>query len=79
MKTCKRINKDDRGRLIDLNQLAAYVNMGKNRAADFGKKCGARVEYGGSVRYDLRIIDEAVDAMHENDAAPEGGSENAEN
>lgn len=61
----KRSHRDDRGRLIDLNQLAAYVNMGRNRAADFGRECGARVMFGGSVRYDREIIDKAIDVMRE--------------
>ena len=61
------------GRLLDLEQLREYLNMGRDRSKGFAENCGAAVIVGRSVRYDREILDRAVDAMHVSKEESEGG------
>lgn len=50
-------------RLLGIDALCAYIGMGKNRAATFGKKAKAEVRIGRRVLYDRLAIDQAIDAL----------------
>lgn len=52
-------------RLIDLPDLAEYLSLGKNKAAEFGKECGAEKHIGRRCLYDRKVIDEALDKIAE--------------
>ena len=75
----KRLNSMEFGRLLDTNELCSYLNMGENRAVSFANECGARRKFGKSLRYDRAVIDARLNAMHDAEPAPEGGSDHAEN
>ena len=79
MRSCKRINRDSRGRLLDLNQLCGYLNMGRNRADEFGEHCGAKRKLGRSVRYDLKVIDAALDKMEQSEGSALREADHAKN
>ena len=51
------------GRLLDLDQLKEYTNLGRDNAKVFARKAGSVVKIGRSVRYDREIIDKAIDKM----------------
>ena len=76
----KRSIKDLDGRLLDVDQLQAYLNMGRNRAVEFAEACGAKRKLGRKMaRYDRAVIDARLNAMHDAEPASEGGAEYAEN
>lgn len=52
-------------RMMDLNALTAYLSLGRNKAAEFGKECGAEKHIGRRCLYDKRIIDEAIDQIQD--------------
>lgn len=54
-------------RLFDLPTAAAYISMGDTRAREWLARIGARRKFGAAVRYDRRVIDEALDAMEADD------------
>lgn len=61
----RRATYEGESRLLDCEGLAAYLSIGKSAAAIFGKKAGAERRFGRSVRYDVAIIDAAIDRMRE--------------
>lgn len=50
-------------RLINTEELAAYVGIGKAKAASFGKEAGAAVRLGSRLLFDKRIIDKKLDQL----------------
>lgn len=50
-------------RMLDLNALTVYLSMGRSKAAEFGKECGAEKHIGRRCLYDRKIIDEALDKI----------------
>lgn len=52
-------------RMMDLNTLTVYLSLGRSKAAEFGKECGAEKHIGRRCLYDKRIIDEAIDQIRD--------------
>ena len=50
-------------RLVNTRDFMAYTGLGCNRARDFGREIGARVEIGGRVLFDLKKTDEYLDGL----------------
>lgn len=50
-------------RMMDLTALTNYLCLGRNKAAEFGKECGAEKHIGRRVLYDKQLIDEALDKI----------------
>lgn len=50
-------------RLINTEELAAYIGIGRSRAASFGKEAGAEVRLGSRLLFDKKIIDKALDQL----------------
>ena len=59
----KAVGKETR--MLDVDDLCAYLNMGKTKATEFGEKCGAKRRIGKRALYDKRIIDQALDELEE--------------
>ena len=53
-------------RLLNVNELCEYINMGKTRAAAWGKAIGADIRLGRRLLFDRVIVDKAIDKLHEN-------------
>lgn len=79
MRARRRHDSMGYGRLLDADQVMAYLGMGRDSAIRFAKKCGSARKYGKITRYDREVLDAAVDAMRNAEAKPEGGQDNAEN
>lgn len=52
-------------RLMDVETLRGYVNLGRNNAMKLGENAGARVKIGKRVLYDRRKIDAYLDSLME--------------
>ena len=52
-------------RLVDVGGLCLYLSAGRARAVEFAREVGAERRFGRSCRYDLKVIDQAVDKMNE--------------
>ena len=52
-------------RLVDTAGLCAYLSAGRHSAVEFARSIGAEKRFGRSCRYDLKVIDQAVDKMNE--------------
>lgn len=50
-------------RMMDADQLAIYIGLGKTRAVEFGEKCGAKRKFGKRALYDKKVIDQYLDNM----------------
>lgn len=50
-------------RLLDANQLAVYLGLGKNLAVDWGKKNRCFRRFGSRVLYDRQQVDRILDEM----------------
>lgn len=50
-------------RLLNERQLCTYIGLGRNKAMEFGEKCGAFKRIGARVLYDKKIIDKAIDEL----------------
>lgn len=50
-------------RLMDTDQLRAYIGIGRNNAMKVGDEIGARVQIGKRVLWDRRKVDEYIDAL----------------
>ena len=53
----------ERPRLVDVQGFMKYCGIGRNKAMEFGKNIGARVEICGCVRYDLAKADDYFDRL----------------
>ena len=50
-------------RLMDINELRAYTNLGRNKAMAFGVDAGAKVQIGRRVLYDRQRIDDYIELL----------------
>ena len=50
-------------RLFSINEVCAYLGVGKNLARDYMNQIGAVVRIGNRVLYDKHIIDSEIDKM----------------
>lgn len=50
-------------RMLDTQALQGYLNMGYNRAVQFGKEAGAARYIGRRLLFDKKIIDQALDSL----------------
>ena len=50
-------------RLMDINELRAYTNLGRNKAMSLGVDAGAKVQIGRRVLYDKERIDKYIDLL----------------
>ena len=50
-------------RLMDLEDLAVYLSLGRTKAAEFGRECGAQRHIGRRCLYDKQVIDAAIDNL----------------
>ena len=64
----------EEARLIDVNDLMAYLGIGRDAAANFGKSCGAQIHFGRRCLYDKRIIDQALNNMQKGGKKENGSS-----
>ena len=58
-----RIIRDGECRMMSVEQLCAYLNLGKSKALEFGNEAGAKRKIGKRVLYDKKIIDQALDNL----------------
>ena len=57
MKSRKRPDGENYGRLLDTDQLCSYLSMGKNSAVQIASEAGSKRKFGRSARYDRAILD----------------------
>ena len=50
-------------RMMNIEELAAYIGMGRTKSIEFGERCGAKRKMGKRTLYDKRVVDEALDAL----------------
>ena len=50
-------------RLMDIDELRVYTNLGRNKAMALGVEAGAKVQIGRRVLYDKQRIDEYIDLL----------------
>lgn len=50
-------------RLLDTDQLRAYMGIGRNNAMKIGAEIGARVQVGRRVLWDKRKVDAYIDSL----------------
>lgn len=65
MKIRKRYTKEEIEGLylVDIKELCARTSLGRDTAIELAKRCGARVKIGKCARYDVRIIQQAINEM----------------
>ena len=61
-KRIKDMQLDDK-RLLDIHEGSQYVNMGMHTFRQWCESIGAVRRFGRSVRFDRRVIDNALDEM----------------
>lgn len=52
-------------RLLNVSELCAYLNLGRNKGMEFAKEIGSEVKIGRRSLYDKIKIDKAIDEMTE--------------
>lgn len=52
-------------RMMNIDQLRAYLGLGRNKAMIFAKECGAEKRVGRRCLYDVRVIDQALDELEQ--------------
>jgi hypothetical protein len=50
-------------RLMDIDELRAYTNLGRNKAMALGVEASAKVQIGRRVLYDKQRVDEHIDLL----------------
>lgn len=60
-------------RMMDVQQLCAYLQMGRTAAVAFAEGCGALCRFGRTVRFDRIRIDQALDALMDEKGAESDG------
>jgi len=50
-------------RMLNEREACAYIGLGATKARQWLRAIGARVSFGRSIRYDVKIIDEALDSL----------------
>lgn len=58
-----RINSDTSGRLLGIDELQRYLNLGMASARKFGKDAGAIIHIGSRVLYDREKVDAYIDSL----------------
>ena len=58
-----RRNTNNEARLLDIEGLCAYINVGKTNAIKFAKEAGAAKRIGRRCLYDVQKLDEAIDNL----------------
>lgn len=56
---------ENNSRLLDVNELRGYTNLGRNRAVELGTQAGARVKYGKRVLFDRVKLDSYIETLSE--------------
>lgn len=51
------------GRLMNINDLCSYLNLGRNSSRNLGKSANAIVRIGTRVLYDRKKIDSYIDSQ----------------
>ena len=59
-----RINSDTSGRLLGIDELQRYLNLGMASARKFGKDAGAIIHIGSRVLYDREKVDAYIDSLN---------------
>lgn len=52
-------------RLMDTEELRAYIGLGRNNAMRLGEEIGAKVQFGRRVLWDRNKIDKYIDSITE--------------
>lgn len=52
-------------RMMGVEELCAYIGMGKTKATEFGESVGAKRKLGKRTLFDKKIIDKALDELSE--------------
>ncbi len=58
-----RLNSDTSGRLLGVDELQRYLNLGMAMAKKIGEESGAIVKIGKRVLYDREKVDAYIDAL----------------
>ena len=61
----QRTESDFTPRMLGACELAKYLSMGKTRAVEFGKQCGACRRFGKRLLFDRVVIDNALNQLEE--------------
>lgn len=70
----KRESVKSQQRLVTLKELSEYLGFGTNSARAFGTTIGARREFTNRlVRYDLRVVDAALDKLQVKESVDKRG------
>lgn len=65
MRKRKSQNTGITARLMSIEELRDYTNLGRNAAMNLGTMAGASVRVGKRILFDKRKIDECIDKMTE--------------
>lgn len=52
-------------RLLDVNEVCAYLSLGRCKGVEFAKEIGAEIKIGRRVLYDINKIDKYLDQVVE--------------
>lgn len=52
-------------RLLDVPEMCAYLNLGRNKGVQFAKEIGAERKIGRRCLYDKSVIDKYLDSLSE--------------
>lgn len=66
-----RLNSDTSGRLLGVDELQRYLNLGVAMAKKIGEESGAIVKIGKRVLYDREKVDAYIDALINNSQVEE--------
>lgn len=55
-------------RYVDINGLMEYVSLGRNKALELGEKSGAKIKFERRAIYNLRVIDEYIEDLRQEQA-----------
>ncbi|MDO4491901.1 MAG: hypothetical protein Q4B85_12615 [Lachnospiraceae bacterium] len=61
----KNNTKTEPVRLLSIPGLCTFLSMGKNKAVEFGKLCGAELHIGRRCLYDRAVIEAVLDDPRE--------------
>lgn len=59
----KKENSAMSPRMLSVEEVCAYLGLGKNRGVEFAKSIGAERKVGRRCLYDKKVIDAALDSM----------------
>lgn len=64
----RKTRNNDNALYLDAEGLAAVLSCGRNKADEIGKAAGARVKFGGMVRYNIQMVDAFLQSLKEQGA-----------